>query len=211
MLSLLPAFVWLPLAVASQVKPSGSVPLSVTSPASSAVPSYVLLAVGAVNTVRVRREEGRLRLTGYNTDVEGFRRSLAGHPLPHRALVLGTGGAAAAVTYVLRQWGVEYKMVSRRPTGGQIGYEATTPAMIGEWLWLIHCTPVGMYPDVETCPPVPYEALTGNNFLYDLVYNPEETLFLRRGRERGALTQNGLKMLHLQADAAWEIWNLSRK
>lgn len=168
-------------------------------------------AVGAVNTVRVRREEGRLRLTGYNTDVEGFRRSLAGHPLPHRALVLGTGGAAAAVTYVLRQWGVEYKMVSRRPTGEQIGYEAITPAMIGEWLWLIHCTPVGMYPDVETCPPVPYEALTGNNFLYDLVYNPEETLFLRRGRERGALTQNGLKMLHLQADAAWEIWNLSRK
>ena len=168
-------------------------------------------AVGAVNTVRVRREEGRLRLAGYNTDVEGFRRSLAGHPLPPRALVLGTGGAAAAVTYVLRQWGVEYKMVSRRPTAEQAAYGEITPALVREWPWLINCTPVGMYPDVETCPPVPYEALTGNNFLYDLVYNPEETLFLRRGRERGALTQNGLKMLHLQADAAWEIWNLSRK
>ena len=120
-------------------------------------------AVGAVNTVRVWREDGKLRLAGYNTDVEGFRRSLAGHPLPRRALVL------------------------------------------------INCTPVGMCPDENTCPPLPYEALSEHNFLYDLVYNPEETLFLKRGRERGALTQNGLTMLHLQADAAWEIWNLSRR
>ncbi len=168
-------------------------------------------AVGAVNTVRVWREEGKLRLAGYNTDVEGFRRSLAGHPIPRRALVLGTGGAAAAVAYVLRQWGVEYKMVSRRPSEGQTGYEEITPSLVCEWPWLINCTPVGMFPDVEICPPLPYESLTGDNFLYDLVYNPEETLFLKRGRECGAATQNGLQMLHLQADAAWEIWNSSRK
>lgn len=168
-------------------------------------------AVGAVNTVRVWREEGRLRLEGCNTDVEGFRRSLAGRPLPLRALVLGTGGAAAAVTYVLRQWGVEHKTVSRNPSEGQLGYGEITPTLLKEWPWLINCTPVGMYPDNNTCPPLPYEALSEHNFLYDLVYNPEETLFLRRGRERGALTQNGLTMLHLQADAAWEVWNLSRR
>lgn len=168
-------------------------------------------AVGAVNTVRVWREDGNLRLAGYNTDVEGFRRSLAGHPLPRRALVLGTGGAAAAVTYVLRQWGVEHKMVSRNPSEGQLGYEEITPALLREWPWLINCTPVGMCPEENTCLPLPYEALSEHNFLYDLVYNPEETLFLRRGRERGALTQNGLTMLHLQADAAWEVWNLSRR
>lgn len=168
-------------------------------------------AVGAVNTVRVWREDGKLRLAGYNTDVEGFRRSLAGHPLPRRALVLGTGGAAAAVTYVLRQWGVEYKMVSRNPSEGQLGYGEITPALLREWSWLINCTPVGMCPEENTCLPLPYEALSEHNFLYDLVYNPEETLFLKRGRERGALTQNGLTMLHLQADAAWEIWNLSRR
>lgn len=168
-------------------------------------------AVGAVNTVRVWREDGKLRLAGYNTDVEGFRRSLAGHPLPRRALVLGTGGAAAAVTYVLRQWGVEYKMVSRNPSEEQLGYGEITPALLREWSWLINCTPVGMCPEENTCLPLPYEALSEHNFLYDLVYNPEETLFLKRGRERGALTQNGLTMLHLQADAAWEIWNLSRR
>lgn len=168
-------------------------------------------AMGAVNTVRVWREDGNLRLAGYNTDVEGFRRSLAGHPLPRRALVLGTGGAAAAVTYVLRQWGVEYKMVSRNPSEEQLGYGEITPALLREWPWLINCTPVGMCPEENTCLPLPYEALSEHNFLYDLVYNPEETLFLKRGRERGALTQNGLTMLHLQADAAWEIWNLSRR
>jgi len=168
-------------------------------------------AVGAVNTVRVQRDEGVLRLTGYNTDVEGFRRSLAGHPLPHRALVLGTGGAAAAVTYVLQQWKVDYKLVSRHPAEGQLGYDELTAEIVKEWPWIINCTPIGMFPDVDNCPPIPYEALTENNFLYDLIYNPEETLFLKHGYKRGASIQNGLQMLHRQADAAWEIWNPSRK
>ena len=167
--------------------------------------------VGAVNTVKVLRGGRTLKLVGYNTDVEGFRRSLAGQPLPKRALVFGTGGAAAAVVYVLRQWGVEYKMVSRHPAENMIGYEDVTSAVLKDWPWLLNCTPVGMWPDVEECLPLPYEALAEGSFLYDLVYNPEETQFLRRGRERGARVQNGLRMLQFQADAAWEIWNLSRK
>ncbi|MBO4503600.1 MAG: shikimate dehydrogenase [Bacteroidales bacterium] len=168
-------------------------------------------AVGAVNTVKVLHERDRQRLVGYNTDVEGFRRSLAGQPLPSRALVFGTGGAAAAITHVLKQWGVEYKMVSRHPLDAMIGYDEVTGAMLKECPWLINCTPVGMWPDVEECLPLPYEALTERHFLYDLVYNPEETLFLQQGGKRGARVQNGLRMLQLQADAAWEIWNLSRR
>ena len=167
--------------------------------------------VGAVNTIRISRENGALKLYGHNTDVEGFRRSLAECPVPSRALVLGTGGAAAAVAYVLRQWGVAYKTVSRRPSGEQIGYGEITDTMLKEWPWVIHCTPLGMFPKGEECPPLPYEALAEDNFLYDLVYNPEETLFLRKGRERGARTQNGIGMLHLQADAAWKIWSANRK
>lgn len=168
-------------------------------------------SVGAVNTVKVLREGRTMRLVGYNTDVEGFRRSLAGQPLPKRALVFGTGGAAAAVVYVLRQWGVEYKMVSRHPAGDMIGYEDVSGAMLKDWPWILNCTPVGMWPGVGECLPLPYEALTERHFLYDLVYNPKETLFLRQGAERGARVQNGLDMLRFQADAAWEIWNLSRK
>jgi len=168
-------------------------------------------SVGAVNTIRVRRDEGVLRLTGFNTDVEGFRRSMAGHPLPDRALVLGTGGAAAAITYVLQQWNVDYKLVSRCPVKGQLGYDDLTAKGILEWPWIINCTPVGMSPNESTCPPLPYEALTENHFLYDLVYNPVETLFLKQGNERGALTQNGLQMLYGQADAAWDIWNANRR
>jgi Shikimate 5-dehydrogenase len=168
-------------------------------------------AVGAVNTVRVLREGGRQRLVGYNTDVEGFRRSLAGQTLPTRALVFGTGGAAAAVVHVLQQWGVEYRMVSRHPSEAVIGYEDVTGAMLKDWPWLVNCTPVGMWPNVEGCLPLPYEALTERNYLYDLVYNPEETLFLQQGGKRGARVQNGLRMLQLQADAALEIWNLSRR
>ncbi|MCR4857598.1 MAG: shikimate dehydrogenase [Bacteroidales bacterium] len=167
--------------------------------------------VGAVNTVKVLRGGRTLKLVGYNTDVEGFRRSLAGQPLPKRALVFGTGGAAAAVVYVLRQWGVEYKMVSRHPAENMIGYEDVTSAVLKDWPWLLNCTPVGMWPRVGECLPLPYEALTERHFLYDLVYNPEETLFLRQGRMCGARVQNGLRMLQFQADAAWEIWNLSRK
>ena len=163
--------------------------------------------IGAVNTVRVLRDGSVIRLIGYNTDVEGFRLSLAGTPLPSRALILGTGGAAAAVTFVLRQLDVTCLTVSRHPNEKQISYAQLTPDIIRQHPLIVNCTPVGMFPHVMDCPPLPYEAITAKHFLYDLIYNPEETPFLREGRLRGARTQNGLPMLRLQAEAAWKIWN----
>ena len=164
------------------------------------------LRVGAVNTVRVTRADGKFKLFGYNTDIEGFRKSLVGQPLPAAALVLGSGGAAAAVTFVLRQWNVPYKIVSRRPHNEQLLYEQLTPAILTTHTWIINCTPVGMFPNVESKPSLPYEALTPQHFLYDLTYNPSVTAFLKEGAKRNCRTQNGLQMLYLQADAAWRIW-----
>lgn len=163
--------------------------------------------VGAVNTVRVVRESGEMKLIGYNTDVEGFRRSLAGKPLPSRALVLGTGGAAAAVSFVLEQWQVPYRKVSRNPKNGQLSYAALNAEWIAETHFIINCTPVGMWPLTKAKPNVPFDAIGPKHFLYDLIYNPLETAFLQEGRQRGARIQNGLDMLHLQAEASWQIWN----
>ncbi len=168
-------------------------------------------SIGAVNTVRIFREAGTIRLVGYNTDVEGFRQSLAGQPIPGPALVLGAGGAAAAVTYVLRQWNVPYRVVSRRPKAGKLSYDALTPTLLADFRTLINCTPVGTFPNVEAKPQLPYNALTDKHFLYDLVYNPELTQFLKEGKERGCRVQNGLAMLHLQAEAAWNIWNAAKR
>lgn len=164
--------------------------------------------IGAVNTVRVIREEDEVRLVGFNTDAEGFRLSLAGKPLIGSALVLGSGGAAAAVTHTLRQLGVPYHIVSRTPTEGQLSYAQITPDRLSHISLIVNCTPLGTTPDIHSFPPLPYEAITPQHFLYDLVYNPEETAFLREGKLRGARTQNGLQMLYLQADASWRIWNV---
>lgn len=159
-------------------------------------------AIGAVNTVKI---DGN-RLIGHNTDIIGFRDSLRPLLQPHhtRALVLGTGGASRAVVHALDTLGITWRYVSRK---GSFSYSALTPAILASYTLIINCTPLGMSPNIDNCPDIPYEALTPRHLLFDLVYNPEETLFLRRGRERGAVTKNGLEMLHLQALAAWRIWN----
>lgn len=127
------------------------------------------------------------------------------------ALILGTGGASKAVQYVLRQEGIPFHLVSRNPNKGQFTYETLTPDIIKKHLLMINATPVGMAPNINEAPLIPYEALTPQHVLFDLIYNPEETLFLRNGKAQGALTCNGLSMLHAQAEAAWKIWNQKEK
>ncbi len=165
-------------------------------------------AVGAVNCVKIVREGGEVRLRGYNTDVYGFRRSLLsmlGAARPD-ALILGTGGAAKAVVYVLENEGINYMMVSRRAGEGRLAYEALTPELVERTPLIVNTTPLGMFPAVEVRPEIPYEAVGSGHFLYDLVYNPAETAFLHAGRVRGAAVMNGCAMLVAQAERSWEIW-----
>lgn len=166
-------------------------------------------AIGAVNVVRVERTATGVRLHGYNSDVVGFSRSLSPLLQPHhrRALVLGTGGASLAVCHALRSVGVAVTSVSRTAREGRLTYEDLTPEVMQTHTVVVNCTPLGTFPKVEECPPIPYDCLTERHLLYDLVYNPAETKFLLQGKERGATTKNGLEMLHLQAEAAWEMWH----
>lgn len=167
-------------------------------------------AIGAVNVVRIMRRGDGVHLKGFNSDVIGFMRSIEPllHPQRHRkALILGTGGASKAVLYGLRQLGLATMYVSRSARPGMLTYAQLTREMLEEYKVVVNCTPVGMYPHTEECPELPYELLTPEHLLYDLVYNPEETMFLRKGRERGAAVKNGLEMLHLQALAGWEFWH----
>ena len=124
-----------------------------------------------------------------------------------KALILGTGGASKAINYGLKSLGLETVFVSRYQRPGTIQYETITPEVIKEYNVIVNCTPVGMYPHTEECPPLPYEAMDYHTILYDLIYNPDETLFMRRGREQGAEVKNGLEMLLLQAFASWEFWH----
>jgi len=167
----------------------------------------VAATVGAVNCIDIH--DGKTR--GYNTDVIGFRESLQPLLLPHHthALILGTGGASKAVKYVLGQMGIAYKMVSRNKEEGQLTYKDITEDTIAEYTLIINTTPLGMSPEIDALPPLPYNVLTPHHLLYDLIYNPAETQFLAQGKRHGAITQNGLEMLQLQADAAWGIWNYS--
>lgn len=167
--------------------------------------------IGAVNVVRIRRtpDGAPPRLEGFNTDVLGFTRSL--RPLlgshHRRALVLGTGGASRAVVYGLRSLGITPQLVSRTPRPDTITYAELTPETMAAHPLIVNCTPVGMHPHTDEAPPLPYEHLTPRHLLYDLIYNPTVTAFLARGEQYGAATKNGLEMLHLQAIAAWDIWN----
>ena len=158
-------------------------------------------AVGAVNVVHQR--------VGYNTDCIGFMESIK--PLlratDRKALVLGTGGASKAVCYGLKQLGVTPTLVSRTPKDGMIGYNDLTEAVMTEHTIIVNCTPLGMVPDTKSFPPIPYELISARHLLFDCIYNPEETVFLRKGRAQGAKTQNGIEMLYGQAKAAWTIWN----
>lgn len=166
-------------------------------------------AIGAVNVIRVIHEGKKTILKGYNSDVIGFTQSI--EPMLEKwhkkALVLGTGGASKAITYGLKSLGLDTVYVSRYERPGTIQYDKITPEVVQEYNVIVNCTPLGMYPHVDECPLLPYEALTSHNILYDLIYNPDETLFMKRGRERGADVKNGLEMLLLQAFASWEFWH----
>lgn len=165
--------------------------------------------IGAVNVIRIRRDaNGRPQLKGYNSDVIGFSRSLQPllRPVHRKALVIGTGGASKAVHYALHRLGIDTTPVSRHAGPKRLTYADLTPEVMQEHLLIVNCTPVGMFPHTEECPDIPYACLGPDHLLYDLVYNPEETLFMRRGLDRGATVKNGLEMLHLQALAGWEFW-----
>lgn len=170
--------------------------------------------VNEVHGVKLVKEEKRVKgvwLKGYNTDAEGFALSLEGVELPERALVLGTGGAASAVSFVLRQRGIPFLQVSRTSGRGDLTYAEVTEKVLRDYRFVINCTPVGTLGEQQRLLPLPYDALTSEHFLYDLVYNPGVTPFLEKGIQYGARTQNGLKMLHLQAEAAWRIWQNSKE
>lgn len=162
-------------------------------------------AVGAVNTIRVDGE----RLIGYNTDVEGFRQTLI--PLLQgkkpRALVLGSGGASRAVAYVLKERGIKFRVVSRSRERGDMTYDLVEPIVVDVCTLIINATPLGTRPDTASLPPIPYQAIGPKHVLIDLVYNPDETAFLREGKNRGAVIANGSQMLHAQAEASWRVWN----
>ncbi|GAA6530019.1 MAG: shikimate dehydrogenase [Prevotella sp.] len=166
-------------------------------------------AIGAVNVVKVEHKGSHVTLKGFNSDVIGFTKSI--EPLLEKfhkkALILGTGGASKAINYGLKSLGLENIFVSRFQRPGTIQYEQITPEMVQEYNVIVNCTPVGMYPHVDECPQLPYKAMTTRNLLYDLIYNPDETLFMKRGKAQGANVKNGLEMLLLQAFASWEFWN----
>lgn len=166
-------------------------------------------AIGAVNVVKVIRANNEVKLKGFNSDVIGFTRSIEPLLESHhkKALVLGTGGASKAIKHGLKQLGIEYTMVSRREVDGTIQYKNITPEVLQEYTVIVNCTPSGMYPHVNECPELPYEAMSSKHLLYDLVYNPDETLFMKMGAKYGAKTKNGLEMLLLQAYASWEFWH----
>lgn len=161
-------------------------------------------AVNAVNAVIVKRIGNQLYTKGYNTDIEGFRNTLEGIKVPERAMILGTGGAAAAIKYVLRQKGCDLTIVSRDAQRG-LPYSELTPEIIAAHKLIVNCTPLGTYPNINEKPDIPYDGISGEHFLYDLVYNPSETAFLKEGINRGATIQNGLSMLHGQAEAFWRL------
>ncbi|SDG74913.1 shikimate dehydrogenase family protein [Chitinophaga filiformis] len=185
--------------------------LNVTIPYKQAVMSYLdelspaAAQIGAVNCIHFK--DGRKK--GHNTDAIGFRRSLEPLLQPHhnKALVLGTGGAAKAVQYVLEGLNIPYKLVSRQASADSISYEQLDAATMASHTLIVNATPLGMYPNVSAAPALPYEQLTDKHLLYDLIYNPAVTAFLQQGADRGATIKNGHEMLILQAEASWEIWN----
>jgi shikimate dehydrogenase len=167
-------------------------------------------AIGAVNVIKIKWENGERRLKGFNTDIYGFRESLVPHlkSAHYKALILGTGGSSLAVRYVLCSLGINWLNVSRTPSAVNIAYSDLTDELLNESNLIINTTPLGMYPEIEFCPEINYKVLSEKHILYDLVYNPPLTKFLSKGEERGCTVIGGLKMLHLQAEKAWEIWNL---
>ncbi|MCR5820393.1 MAG: shikimate dehydrogenase [Bacteroidaceae bacterium] len=199
--------------------------LNVTIPYKQAIISYLnelsdeAQAIGAVNVVKIEhRDDASPWLKGFNSDIIGFTDSI--RPLLERhhrkALILGTGGASKAVCRGLEKLGIEWRYVSRKTitqpnsdsaAGQTLSYSDLSPEIMAEYTIIINCTPLGMHPHTDSCPEIPYRTLTNRHLLYDLVYNPEITLFMRNGRRQGAKVKNGLEMLHRQALASWEFWN----
>lgn len=177
--------------------------------------------IDAVNCIKITKKHpidafftgelssSEVYLEGYNTDAYGFETSLKSKLRNHheKALILGNGGASRAIAYVLEQLDIDYRFVSRQGKGRNYSYSQLDRDIIQEHHLIINTTPLGTYPEIDEFPPIPYEHLSKHHLLYDLVYNPDESAFLRKGRAQGATTKNGLEMLHLQAEKAWEIWN----
>jgi shikimate dehydrogenase len=191
--------------------------LNVTIPYKELVMPYVheldgeAAAIGAVNCIKIK--DGKLK--GFNTDVYGFEKSILGLIAPHggevkhlKALVLGTGGAAKGVVHVMKKLGMDYKWVSRTRSEGILSYADLTKDIVKTHTVIINTTPLGMSPNTEGCPPIPYKYIGNQHFMYDLIYNPELTTFMMNGIEHGAKAKSGLDMLHFQAEKGWEIWNM---
>lgn len=196
--------------------------LNVTVPYKETVIPYLddmdplAAAVGAVNTIRISQG----RTTGHNTDVAGFRKLISGSvkelsdpgsAIRPRALVLGSGGASRAVAFVLREMGIRFRIVSRSRQRGDLTWDLLDPTILRVCRLIVNTTPLGMYPEVDLAPPLPYAALTAKHTLIDLVYNPQETVFLRHGKAHGAKIIGGLGMLKAQAEEAWRIWQTHAK
>lgn len=166
--------------------------------------------IGAVNCVKIERNNGVAKMIGYNTDEYGFKVPLLRvlQPEHKKALILGTGGAAKAVLYALHKAGLDVRFASRSKSSDLVlSYDQITPEVLADFDVIVNCSPVGMYPNTDQRPELPYEALSNDHILYDLVYNPLETEFLKAGKQKEATVIAGLEMLHLQADRSWEIWN----
>lgn len=188
--------------------------LNVTIPYKEEVMNYLTeidakaKEIGAVNTIKISTDKKSLK--GYNTDYEGFKRSLKPFLATHheRALILGTGGAAKTVKFVLNELNIHCLMVSRNPKNeDEIAYDAVNNYVMKHHQIIVNTTPTGTSPNIKECPAIDYENLSSKHLLYDLVYNPEETMFLKKGKEKGCIAINGLQMLKIQAEKAWEIWN----
>ena len=166
--------------------------------------------IQAVNCIRFQRNANGIRLVGFNTDAYGFQESLKSlaNNLPDKALILGTGGASKAVSFVFDRLHIEHLFVSRKPHACKhIQYATLNKQLLDEFRFIVNTSPVGMYPNPLQFPDIPYDLLNENNLLYDLIYNPEETQFLKKGSASGAQIKNGMEMLHLQAGKSWQIWN----
>lgn len=185
--------------------------IAVTIPYKEQVLQYVthlseeVKQIGAANCIRIKGDE----LTAHNTDIIGFEKSFVKHLKPNhtKALLLGSGGASKAVQYVLQKLGIDFLLVSRNKSPNHIQYAQITEAIIREYPLIINTSPLGMSPNENTCPDLPYNLLTAENYLYDLVYAPAKTLFLQKGEEQGAAIENGFQMLIIQAEENWRIWN----
>ena len=165
--------------------------------------------IGAVNTIKFTK---RGNLKGYNTDVVGFENSISPYFKSHHkfALILGTGGASKAIAYALKKNKIQYKFVSRKPSGKEeISYNDLTNEVLNKYHIIVNCTPIGTSPDIHLSPNIPYQFLSEKHLLFDLIYNPEISAFLAKGKQQGASIKNGFEMLEMQAEESWRIWNES--